>query len=92
MLPPPLFLLTSGDFLTRDIVIEVLQAAFPGRRDINTHSFRIGGATALAQAGVPDYIIQIIGRWSSDSFLRYIRTPPESLRIFQHQRLGSHDG
>ena len=76
----PLFLLTNGDFLTREIVVEVLRAAFPGRRDINTHSFRIGGATALAQAGVPDYIIQINGRWPSDFSSIY----PHPTRIPTH--------
>ena len=84
----PLFILADGSFLTRDLISGILRAAFPSQSDINTHSFRIGGASALASAGVPDYIIQVIGRWSSDSFLRYIRTPQDSLRSFQHLMLG----
>ena len=39
----------------------------------STHSLRIGGASALAAAGVPDYIIQTMGRWKSLAFLMYIR-------------------
>ena len=39
----------------------------------STHSLRIGGASALAAAGVPDYIIQTMGRWKSLVFLEYIR-------------------
>ena len=39
----------------------------------STHSLRIGGASALAAAGVPDYIIQTMGRWKSLAFLLYIR-------------------
>ena len=39
----------------------------------STHSLRIGGASALAAAGVPDYIIQTMGRWESLAFLMYIR-------------------
>lgn len=40
---------------------------------IRTHSFRIGRATEMAINGVPDDIIQKNGRWSSMSYLRYIR-------------------
>jgi hypothetical protein len=32
---------------------------------ISSHSLRIGGASALAAAGVPDYIILDMGRWKS---------------------------
>jgi hypothetical protein len=39
----------------------------------STHSIRIAGASALAAAGVPDYIIQDMGRWKSLAFLMYIR-------------------
>ena len=39
----------------------------------SSHSLRIGGASALAAAGVPDYIIQTFGRWKSLAFLKYIR-------------------
>ena len=41
--------------------------------DIGTHSLRSGCAMALHLAGVPVYMIMLIGRWSSDAFLRYIR-------------------
>ena len=43
------------------------------------HSFRIGAATAAAQAGVPVSAIQALGRWSSPAFLHYIRVPREHL-------------
>ena len=39
----------------------------------STHSLRIGGATVMAAAGLPDYVIQLIGRWKSLAFLTYIR-------------------
>ena len=40
----------------------------------STHSLRIGGASVLAAAGLPDYFIQVIGRWKSLAFLTYIRS------------------
>jgi hypothetical protein len=39
----------------------------------STHSLRIGGASILAAAGVPDSLIQLLGRWRSLTFLQYIR-------------------
>ena len=42
------------------------------------HSLRIGGASALAAAGVPDYLIQKLGRWKSLAFLQYIRLSRDS--------------
>lgn len=35
------------------------------------HSFRIGGTTELLLAGVPPDVVRMMGRWSSDAFLRY---------------------
>ena len=46
------------------------------------HSFRIGAATAAAQVGLEDSVIQALGRWSSAAFLLYIRTPREQLAQF----------
>ena len=43
------------------------------------HSFRIGAATSAALAGIKDSTIQLLGRWQSAAFLRYIRTPHEQL-------------
>ena len=40
----------------------------------STHSLRIGGASVMAAAGLPDYVIQLIGRWKSLAFLTYIRS------------------
>lgn len=38
------------------------------------HEFRIGGTTHLLLSGVPPDIVKVLGRWSSDSFLRYWRS------------------
>jgi hypothetical protein len=39
------------------------------------HSFRIGAATHAASRGYSDQDIQIMGRWHSDAFKKYIRIP-----------------
>jgi hypothetical protein len=41
--------------------------------DVGTHSNRSGGAMGMFLAGTPIYTIMLIGRWSSDAFMRYIR-------------------
>jgi hypothetical protein len=41
------------------------------------HSLRSGAVMEMYLAGVPVYTIMLIGRWSSDAFLRYIRRQVE---------------
>jgi hypothetical protein len=41
--------------------------------EIGTHSIRSGAAMAMYLGGVPVFAIQIIGRWSSNAFMKYIR-------------------
>lgn len=45
----------------------------------NGHSFRKGGATSMAKAGIPDSVIQLVGRWSSDCYKLYVTTPLDTL-------------
>ena len=45
-------------------------SGYPG---MTGHSFRIGGTTELLTSGIPPDVVKSIGRWSSDSFLRYWR-------------------
>ena len=45
--------------------------------DIGTHSIRSGSAMAMYLTKVPTFTIMMIGRWSSDAFLRYIRKQVE---------------
>ena len=71
----PLFVFHAGAFLTRAHVSAALQRVFPQRVDLNTHSFRIGGASAAAAAGCSDAQIRALGRWRSDVFVSYLRLP-----------------
>jgi hypothetical protein len=41
--------------------------------EIRTHSIRSGAAMAMFLGSCPVFLIMMIGRWSSDAFLRYIR-------------------
>ena len=45
--------------------------------DVGTHSIRSGAAMAMYFGECPVYTIMMIGRWSSDAFLRYIRKQVE---------------
>ncbi|CAG2196837.1 unnamed protein product [Mytilus edulis] len=49
------------------------------------HSFRIGAGTAAGQAKIEDHMIKTLGRWSSDCYVRYIRTQPISIKHAQQQ-------
>lgn len=44
------------------------------------HSMRVGGATVLATAHFPDYVIQNMGRWKSMEFLHYLHWNPNTMR------------
>jgi hypothetical protein len=45
--------------------------------EVGTHSLRSGAAMAMFLGGLPVYLIMLMGRWSSDAFLRYIRKQVE---------------
>jgi hypothetical protein len=42
-------------------------------KEIGLHSARSGAAMAMYLAHIPVFTIMLLGRWSSDAFLRYIR-------------------
>lgn len=62
--------LTRRKFLARCNSIWV----HAGFKAVTGHSFRIGGTTEMLLSGVPPDVVKALGRWSSDSFLRYWRS------------------
>ena len=76
----PFFTYRSGRYLTRKDIAQLLRDFLPPNiKHISTHSFRIGAATTAAAAGHPRWLIQSLGRWSSDCFRQYIRIPNETI-------------
>ena len=78
----PLFLFQDGRPLSRALLTGWLRqilarAGVPG--NFSSRSFRIGAAKVAARRGIPDHLIQALGRWSSDACKSYIRTPSETL-------------
>ena len=78
----PVFTFQNGSYLNRQIWSSIIQM---GLRDItlNTHSFRIGGASSAHAVGVPDSTIQTLGRWSSSAYQVYLRLPDDTVRRSQ---------
>ena len=78
----PLFYFESGRYLTPGIVSDLLRdsarAAVPPYQSLKAHSLRISAASVAAAAGLPHWLIKVLGRWSSDCWL-YIRTPQFTL-------------
>ena len=67
---------SSKEFLTRDEVSKVLQAAAlqsgVSAKMVASHSLRRGGATTYSIAGVPDEDIKRFGWWLSDAYKLYV--------------------
>ena len=70
-LHPQLWLLKTGLSPTRSWFLRRLKRYCSA--DIAGQSMRAGGATVLAQAGASAELIRGAGRWSSNTFERYIR-------------------
>ena len=80
----PLYIFDNGAFVNRAFLVAFLQISLPGVSHINTHSFRIGGASAALSAGATDALIRAMGRWSSDCYHRYLRIPDHTISEFQY--------
>jgi len=78
-LEEPLFLFRNGAPLSRALFVKRTRLCLSliGINDqaYSSHSYRVGGATTAAAAGLADWEIKLMGRWSSDAYLRYIKAP-----------------
>lgn len=87
--PQPFFIDDKGSALTRAFFIsqckKVLQQLGHQPAQYNGHSFRIGAATSASSLGLQDHLIKTLGRWSSDCYVRYIRTEPVVIKDAQMQ-------
>ena len=86
--PGPLFLFANGQPLTRTRSTDWLRQIMTSARisgNFSYHSFRIGAATVAARRGIPDHLIQTMGRRSSNAYQLYIRTPADSLAALSQQ-------
>ena len=84
-----LFYFQSGRFLTRGVVSHLPRdssrvAGLP-YQSLKGHSFRIGAASVAAAAGLPDWLIKVMGHWSSDCYQLYIRTPISTIESVAHR-------
>ena len=94
--PGQLFIHDNGSPLTRSGLASAVHAALSeGDVDLSRytgHSFRIhvGATTAASQAGLPDSLIQMLGRWRSSDFQWYIRMPASTLLSISHTLVHAH--
>ena len=68
--------------ITSDLILGALRAVVDdlgqgilgySKEEIGTHSLRSGCAMAMHLAGIPVYMMMLIGRWSSEAFMVYIQ-------------------
>ena len=76
----PLLVGDDGQALSTSALVTFTQsiikrANIPNADRFLGHSFRKGGATSLHEAGHPDSLIKLMGRWASFAFATYIDTP-----------------
>ena len=81
-----LFITSSGkpiDSVLFGLILDLLcKVVELPRNRVSPHSLRIGGATSLINRGVPDVVVQLLGRWNSDAYKSYVRLDKEFLAQF----------
>ena len=87
------FRLKDGSLLTQARLQTVMHAILSSlglpAELYGTHSLRIGAATAAAEAGVPVDTIKAMGRWTSECYRYYTRSPHKALANLSSKLCGS---
>ena len=85
----PFFLNKHLQPLTRDFFLQQLKVLLQQLRlnsgQFSGHSFRAGAATSCSAVGIEDHLIQTLGRWSSNCYIRYIHTPLSAISQAQEK-------
>ena len=90
--PPssPLFITAQGLPLSHSIMTSAMRSLLRGAgyqsEGFTPHSLRAGAATDAAQRGLPDSVVQQLGRWKSQAFRVYLR-PSDSAQAALSARL-----
>lgn len=75
----PLFCFMDQSPISRQFFTKQLQNCLKWcNKDIQSykgHSFRLGAASYAAEIGTKDELIQLMGRWNSNAYKKYIRIP-----------------
>ena len=86
-LTEPLFLAEDGTPLTRSVFIfhvkQIISRLGLNNSYFSGHSFRVGASTSASSARLEDHVIKTLGRWSSDCYKTYIRTPKHVIQDAQ---------
>ena len=76
----PLFRHENMQILTKGVFVKQMHTCISRLgipvQHYSGHSLRTGLATTAAAAGLSDWEIKMLGRWSSDAYRRYIRIAP----------------
>ena len=90
----PLFIFEDGRSLTRQRFSSALNGLLnllqTNTQCYKTHSFCIGTANTARQVNIPDAIIKVLGRWKSDAYQSYIKTPPQELSKLSKYLVSGH--
>ena len=74
----PLFFTSVTQAFTKDLLVSTLRDMLMNigiQGEYSGHSFRRGAATLAKDAGIEDMLVQILGRWKSEAYKKYIDTP-----------------